>query len=137
MQRFIKLYALWLAYAGFIALASMFGAREGFLTSPTLLAPAKYLFLLIYLLFLGFSIYATRKENFFRSLRTMNGMLWGRQVGIDLYISVFLSLTLIYLIEVSVIVVLLWALPVLLFANLAILPYILLNFSEILTHLLI
>lgn len=64
----------------------------------------------------------------------MNNLFWGKQVGLDLYISVFLSLALIYLIEGSVVVVLLWLFPILVFANLAILPYILLNYGAIIGH---
>jgi hypothetical protein len=60
----------------------------------------------------------------------------GNKVGLDLYISVFLSLALIYLIEGSVVVMLLWLLPILAFANLAILPYILLNYGAIIGHFL-
>ena len=131
MPRVVKDYALWIFYVVFLGCAIAFGGREGFLGTESVYASAKHLILFVFAGFLAFSVYATRRENFFRSIGKMNALLWGRQVGLDLYISVFLSLALIYLIEGSVVVLLLWVVPVLLFANLAILPYILLNFSAI------
>ena len=65
----------------------------------------------------------------------MNGLWWGLQIGLDLYISVFLSLALIYLVEGSVMVMLFWALPVIVFANLAILPYLILNYGAVVSAL--
>jgi hypothetical protein len=53
------------------------------------------------------------------------------QVGIDLYIGVFLALALIYLVEGSLGIMLLWAIPILIFANLAILPYLILNYGMV------
>ena len=116
--------------------AMLFGSRESLIHTDGDLALGKYIVLVIYLGFLVFSLYATSKENFFRSIASVNAFLWGRQVGIDLYISVFLSLTVIYLVEGSVLVTALWFLPILIFANLAILPYILLNYGLIVSHLL-
>jgi hypothetical protein len=66
----------------------------------------------------------------------MNDLLWGKQVGLDLHISVFLSLALIYLIEGSVVVMLLWFSPILVVENLAILSYILLNYGTIIGYFL-
>lgn len=131
MPIFVKRYALWIFYAVFLVCAIAFGGREGLFATESDFATVKYLILLVFLGFLAFSLYATRRENFFRSIATMNNLLWGRQVGVDLCISVFLSLTVIYLVEGSALVLLLWFVPVLIFANLAILPYILLNFGEI------
>jgi len=136
MRRFWKRYQLWVLYAAFLVIAWLYGSRESFLQTESELAFGKHIILFVYLAFLVFSLYATAKENFFRSIVTVNQLLWGRQVGIDLYISVFLSLALIYLIEGSFLVLLLWLLPILFFANLAILPYILLNYEEIIEHFL-
>lgn len=131
MQRVWRRYRLWLFYAAFLIMAMNYGGREPLLATPERMAAGKYLLLAIYVSFLVFSLDATARENFFRSIREINGLLWGRQVGIDLYISVALSLALIWLVEGSVLAVLLWSLPVLVFANLAILPYIMLNYSAI------
>ena len=134
MQRSLMRYQLWLFYVAFLAIAYVFGSREGLLNTQSEYANAKYLLFFIFVLFLSFSLYATSRENFFKSIGKINGLLWGKQVGLDLYISVFLSLALIYMVEGSVIVLLLWVVPVLVFANLAILPFILFNFGEIVGH---
>jgi hypothetical protein len=136
MMRVLRRYRLWLVYVVFLALAARFGAREGFVASDSSYVTGKYLVLVVFLLFLAYSLHATRKENFFRSIGVINRLYWGRQVGIDLYISVALSLALIYLVEGSAAVLLVWAGPVLIFANLAILPFILLNYNEIVGHFL-
>ena len=133
MLRTYRRYRLWLAYAAFLILAYLFGAREGFITTDSPYGFAKYVILGVYLVFLAYSLRATHHENFFNTVSTMNRLWWGRQVGIDLYISVFLSLALIWLIEGSFLVMLAWALPILIFANLAILPYFLLNYAQVLS----
>ena len=135
MQTILKRYNLWIFYAVFLILAALFGGRESPVSVDGPYATAKLVVLVIYISFLAYSLWATQKENFFRTLRTMNGLWWGRQIGLDLYISVFLSLALIYLIEGSILILCLWLIPVLIFANLAILPYVLLNFTEIMGHL--
>ena len=136
MRRFLKRYQLWLLYAVFLIIAWLYGSRESFVHTQSELVFGNYIILFVYLAFLAFSLYASARENFFRSIVTVNQLLWGRQVGIDLYISVFLSLALIYLIEGSFLVLLLWLLPILFFANLAILPYILLNYEQIVGQIL-
>ena len=134
MKRVWRRYQLWIFYAVFIGLAMAFGSREGFATTDGPYAGAKLMIFAGFIAFLGYSLYATARENFFKTLGTVNRLLWGRQIGIDLYISVTLSLMVIFMVEGSVLVTALWALPVLVFANLAILPYLLLNFAEVIAH---
>ena len=117
MRRFVKRYQLWFAYAAFLVVAILFGGREGLVQVGGPSAAGKYLVLLVYAGFLAYSLHATGKENFFKSIGAMNRLWWGRQVGIDLYISVFLSLALVYLVEGSMLVLLLWLIPVLFFAT--------------------
>lgn len=131
MGRFFKRYGVWGLYAVFLVLAVAFGGREGVLTTQGDPAWGKYALIAVFLAFLGYSLHATRHENFFKTLGQMNRSYWGRQVGMDLYISVALSLVLIWLVEGSVPVVLAWAVPVIFFANLAILPYIIVNYGVI------
>lgn len=128
-------YRLWLFYAVFLVVAVINGGREGLLSVPDSYAAGKIILMITFVAFTAYSLYATKAENFFRTVRTINGYLWGRQIGIDLYISVFISLGVIYLLEGSVLVTLLWAVPVIIFANLAILPYILLNYSALVSML--
>ena len=134
MPKAIRRFQLWFFYAAFMILAVAFGSREGLVATANGATLGKTIVLIIFLAFLAYSLYATHKENFFKTLGVVNRLYWGRQIGIDLYISVFLSLILIYLVEGSVLVVLLWAVPIVVFANLAILPYILLNYAEIVGH---
>ncbi|MDA4845413.1 hypothetical protein [Hoeflea poritis] len=131
MKRFIKRNALWGAYIVFLVLAATFGAREGALDFSGPGATGKAAIWAVFIAFLIYSIQAHRKEVFLRSVAKVNQLWWGLQIGLDLYISVFLSLALIYLVEGSLAVMLLWALPVLVFANLAILPYLILNFGAV------
>ena len=132
MRRFSRRYGLWIGYALFLVLAVAYGGREGLVTTESGFGGAKLVVLAVYLGFLAFSLYATARENFFRSVGQINRLWWGRQIGLDLYISVFASLGLIWLVEGSLGVMLIWTVPVLIFANLAILPYLLLNFGAIL-----
>ena len=128
MQRFIKRYLFWFFYLAFLLIAMNYGSRESLFSN---IGTGKIMILMIFAGFVIYSLVATEKENFFKTVRIVNGYYWGRQIGIDLYISVFLSLMLIYLVEGSFVVLALWFVPVLIFANLAILPYILLNYSAI------
>ena len=136
MQRFLKRNLLWFFYAGFLALAVAYGGKEGLFTTQSAYPAGKTVLLIVFFAFLAYSLYASHKENFFKSVVSINKYLWGMQIGMDLYISVFLSLGLIYLNDGSLVTVLIWAVPVLIFANLAILPYILLNYGSIVGHFL-
>ncbi|MEM7269351.1 MAG: hypothetical protein AAF401_08865 [Pseudomonadota bacterium] len=134
MPRIIKRYLLWFGFAVFLVLALAFGGREGpFKFSDH--AFGKALIWLIFIAFLAYSLRSTAKENFFKSVKQINRTWWGLQIGLDLYISVLLSLLVIWLVEGSIIVTLLWAIPILIFANLAILPYLILNYSAVISGL--
>ena len=84
--------------------------------------------------FVAYSYYCSTQENIYKSLGKIWALHWGRQVGIDLYIGVSLSLILIYLNEGSVFVLLAWLAPMLLFANLATLLYVALNIESLASH---
>ena len=136
MKQFIRRNSLWGAYIFFLVLAVTFGGREGALDFSGSLSAGKGVIWLIFIAFLAYSIQAHRKEIFFRSVTKVNQLWWGLQIGLDLYISVFLSLALVYLIEGSLVVMLFWVIPVLVFANLAILPYLILNYGAIVNALM-
>ncbi len=91
---------------------------------------------IVLLAFAGYSYYSSTRENLFRTIRTMNGLYWGRQIGIDLYIGVSLFLIFIYLHEGSIISLAFWLIPTLLFANLATLLYIVIHLESILARFL-
>ena len=131
MKRQIRRYQVWLAYVAFVIVAALYGAREPLFAPAANLAAGKWALLVVYIAFLAFSLYATSRENALRSFGGMMRLLWGRQLAADLYISMAVSLGLIWLVEGSLAVMLLWSLPVLCFANLALLPYLLLNYSAV------
>lgn len=89
------------------------------------------------LAFLAYSLHASRHENLFATIRVMNGLYWGRQIGTDLYLGLALSLGLIYLHEGSLLVLALYLLPVLAFANLATLLYAAVHYDAIVARFVV
>jgi hypothetical protein len=85
--------------------------------------------------FLAYSVYCTSREDLFRTIGVMMKLYWGRQIGADLYLGLFIGLIFIYLNEGAV-VALIWALPMLAFANLSMLLYLAINFETIVTKFL-
>ena len=88
------------------------------------------------LCFLAYSVYCSTHEDLFRSIREIGRLHWGRQIGTDLYLGLFLGLVIVYLNE-GLVAVLLWAIPTLVFANLAILLYFAIHFNAIADKLLV
>ena len=85
--------------------------------------------------FIAYSFYCTVAENFFRSVRSIATMHWGRQIGLDLYLGLFIALFIIFLNE-GALVAAIWLIPILFYANLVVLLYLALNFDSIVTKLL-
>lgn len=85
--------------------------------------------------FLAYSIYCSFHENFFRSVRFIAALHWGRQISVDLYLGLLVGLLIIFLNE-GALVALVWLVPTLIYANLAILLYVAINFDSIVTKLL-
>lgn len=85
--------------------------------------------------FLAYSVYCTSREDLFRSIGVITTMHWGRQIGADLYLGLFVGILVIYLNEGAV-VALIWFLPTLVFANLSILLYMAINFETIVAKFL-
>ena len=135
MQKLLGLGLSWGPYAVFVVLALALSWHQQMLSFAGNAGIAKAIIWLCWLAFLGYSVLASQKENFFKTVKAFNQTWWGRQIGIDLYISVLLSLVLIYLHSGSWLVLGLWLIPVLLFANLAILLYIAIHFDSLLALL--
>ncbi len=133
-MKFFKRNLLWIIYIFFVAIVLLFHEGEHPILSSGPYPVGKYLVWAMYLGFLAYSIHCSRKENFFRSLKKIYPLYWGRQIGIDLYLGLILSLGLIYFNEGSFLVVLLWLIPVLIYANLAILLYVAVNYDSIVAH---
>lgn len=126
----------WAAYFVFVGVAISLGWHEEILDFSGPLAGVKLLVWIVYLGFLGYSLYCSSRENLFRTIRKMSELHWGRQIGADLYLGLLLALFVIYLNE-GVAAVLLWALPTLVFANLSILLYFAIHFESIVGHFLV
>jgi len=126
---------LWGAYGVFAIFALSTNLQETTFQFNGLLGGTKAVVWLALLAFLGYSVYCSFQENFFRSVRSIAALHWGRQVGADLYLGLFVSLLVIFLND-GVFVVLLWLLPTLIYANLAALLYVAINFDSIAMKLL-
>ncbi len=85
---------------------------------------------LVYIVFLIYSIYCSRRENIIRSVKSMTQLHWGRQICIDLYLGLLLTLLVIFLHE-GLFVMALWLLPILAFGNLATLLYFVIHFESL------
>lgn len=134
MSQFIKRHMLWIIYGVFVVAAIASHKGEPIFRSEGPYAAGKYVAWLMFISFFAYSFYASTKASFIKSLPTINKYIWVRQIEIDLYISVFISLFVIYLNSGSMIVLLLWLVPVLIYANLAILLYVALNYGSLIEH---
>jgi hypothetical protein len=94
------------------------------------LGSAKLLVWLALAGFLIYSVYCSSREDLFRSIGAIARLHWGRQIGTDLYLGLFIGLLIIYLHE-GPIAVLIWLIPTLAFANLSMLLYVAVNFDSI------
>lgn len=133
-MRTIKNNAIWILYFGFAAFAMLTHSSEPLFSTVGPYGVGKAVTWLLLAGFLAFSIYCTTKENFFKSILKINSFLWGRQVGIDLYIGLLVPLLLIYLNEGSLLVVAIWFVPILIMANLATLLYLAMNYQSLVAH---
>lgn len=134
LLKVVKRNLLWVAYFGFVAVAIATHAGEPLFTADGPYAYGKPMLWFILLLFLLYTLQISSQENFFASLQRMNSILWSRQVGLDLYIGLLIPLFIIYLHEGSLLVMVLWLLPVLVFANLATLLYLALNYQSLVSY---
>lgn len=122
----------WIVYFIFVLLAIYFNKDEDPFFSTGIYPFGKYIFWLSFTIFTGYTYYCSRNENLFRTIKTMQGLFWGRQIGIDLYIGLLLFIGLIGFHQSSVLIALLWAVPVLAFGNLATLLYLALYYDSLL-----
>lgn len=125
----------WGVFAVFVVLALVFNWHDRILRFDGAMGAAKGIVWVVFILFTAYSIYCSNKESIFKSIGSMARLHWGRQIGIDLYLGLLLFLSVIYLHE-GPIAVLLWFVPVLLFANLATLLYISIHFESLVARFL-
>lgn len=124
----------WAVFAAFVACAVALGWHPAILRFDGPMGAAKAVVWLAFLLFTGYSIYCSSKENIFRTIKSMARLHWGRQIGIDLYLGLLLALSVIYLHEGSIVVLLAWLVLVLLFGNLATLLYVAIHFEALIAR---
>jgi hypothetical protein len=120
----------WGVFAAFVACAVVFGWHPAIFRFDGPMGLAKAVVWLAFLSFTAYSIYCSGRENIFKTIKGMAQLHWGRQIGIDLYLGLLLSLSVIYLHE-GVVATLVWLVPVLLFANLATLLYVAIHFEAL------
>ena len=122
---------LWSVFFAFCAIAiALFGDSGSFrFEGPVGIIRAGLV--VAWLAFTGYSLICSRHENLFRTVSKMSELYWGRQIGIDLYISVFLSIGLVYLVTGSIAQTVFWGLAFIPFANQAILLFVILYLDRI------
>jgi len=134
----LKRNLLWLFYGLFlvVALVNHSTSSDGasFFTSSGPYGLGKTLIWVIWLAFFIYSFKISLVEDFFKSLKRMHPILWHRQIGLDLYIGLLVPLFIIYLNEGSLLILLLWVLPIFVFANLATLIYLALNYDALIAR---
>ena len=135
-QTFLKRNFLWVFYFIFVAATIISHEVEHPFISTSPIPFGKYLMWVIYIAFLAYSLYCSRVESFFGTLKRIYPFKWARQIGLDLYIGLIISLGLMCLNEGTIIVGIIWLVPVLVYANLAILLYMALNYDGIVSHFL-
>lgn len=133
---FFKRNLLWIIFLAFAIMALATKKDASVFMSHGPYALGKYIIWLLFFSFFGYTIYSSRKENFFKSIKRMSEMYWGWQVGIDLYIGLLLPLCIIYM-HGGPIVFLLWIVPVLLNANLFTLLYFALNYDALISQFIV
>jgi hypothetical protein len=123
-------------FAVFVLCALYFGWHDNLWTVRKPIDAGKFVFWAAFAAFAAYSIYCSSRENLFKTLGTVTGLHWGRQIVLDLYIGISISAFLIYLHSGSVLVVLLWLVPLIAFANLATLLYFAINYDSIVAKFL-
>ncbi len=126
---------LWGLYGSFALSAVAMNMQETTFQFNGPLGGLKAIVWLALFAFLGYSVYCSFKENFFRSLKSIAALHWGRQIGADLYLGLFIAFFIIFLNE-GVLVAAIWLVPILIYANLVVLLYLALNFDSIVMKLL-
>ena len=122
---------LWPAYWLFVGVAVFTNWNDQLLQINNGVGLVRIFLIIAWAAFVVYSIICSRNESIFKTIGVMKNLYWGRQIGIDLYISVFLSISLVYLVTGSTVQTFLWSLAFIPFANMAILLFIILYLDQI------
>lgn len=121
----------WGVYAAFVSVALALNWHSQILVFDGYVGAAKATIWALLFSFAAYSFHCSQHENLFKTIRKMNSLYWGRQIGIDLYIGATIFMAFIYLHEGSFGIAALWLLPTLLFVNLATLLYLAIHLESI------
>lgn len=121
----------WGSFASFVCVAVATHWDPSLLEVNDTTGRIRAVLLVVWLAFTGYSIYCIPHESLWRSAQAILKLYWGRQVTADLYISVFLSIGLVWLVTRSAAETVLWSVFIVPFANLAILLFIILRLDDI------
>ena len=127
----LQRHAPWGLFLLFVFAAMYFHSGEPLFISQGPYGAGKLIVWSLFVGFLAYSVYCSSQENIFRTIKSIFPFHWARQIGLDLYLGLTISLFIIYLNEGSLLIMALWLLPVLLFANLATLLYFAKNYDSI------
>ncbi|MFZ5723642.1 MAG: hypothetical protein ACOY33_08260 [Pseudomonadota bacterium] len=100
------------------------------------LAAGKYAVWAALIAFVAYSLYCSAKEDLFATIGRLAEWHWGRQIGIDLYLGLGLTLFFIYLHTGSLLTLAVWLVPVLVYGNIATLLYVALNYDSLVARFL-
>ncbi|NNF00017.1 MAG: hypothetical protein HKN25_13430 [Pyrinomonadaceae bacterium] len=127
----MRTFLLWGLFFVFVFCAIYFNWHENIFRVEKPRDAGKILFWAAFIGFTAYSIYCSRREDLFKTIKIMSGLHWGRQIGIDLYIGASIFAFFIYLHSGSILVLLLWLLPLIAFVNLATLLYLAIHYDSI------
>ena len=136
IKRFLQKNFLWVIFIVFTITAIVTKKDTSVFISHGQYGFGKYILWGLFFSFLGYTIYCSRKENFFKSIKRISEMYWGWQVGIDLYMGLLLPLLIIYLHGGSI-VLFMWIIPILINANLFTLLYFALNYDALVAQFIL
>lgn len=119
------------SYLAFLGWAVYSAPRADLLRFDGGVGLAKGVLCAVYLAFLAWSVHCSVREDLVHIVGRIARMRFGTQIIVDLYLSVGLSLGLIYLHTGSVWVLLAWLVPVLVFVNLAVALFVILHLYEL------
>lgn len=128
----ISSIVLWAIFFGFAAVAIAVSWNPRLLDFSGTIGAIRLFLIACWIAFTAYSVHCSQHENLFRTVERISKLYWGRQIGIDLYISVFLSIALVYLVTGSVGLMVFWGLAFIPFANQAILLFVILHLDQIL-----
>ena len=130
----LKRHFLWIIYGVFVATALWFKPEEPLFFSDGPLPWGKPIVWAVLIAFLAYTFYCHMKADFFETMKITGRYHWTKQIGVDLYLGVGLIACVIFF-NHGLLVLSLWLIPLLIYANLATLLYLALHYDLIISNL--